>query len=143
MVVGSAFNTKYENKQDTFATGQLIITNGSGLTFDDLSTPIKCNGWFRVRMNISGLTNFPPIAELNQLENTGTAFAINLLLNSNALPVSVVNQVLIDLDSITTGYTGYSGTINLSGQTPSAPPSGAGATAKTNLIGKGFTLITD
>ena len=80
---------------------------------------------------------------MNQLENTGTAFAINLILNNNALPVAVVNQILVDLDTITTGYTGYSGTINLSGQTPAAPPSGAGATAKTNLIGKGFTIVTD
>lgn len=96
-----------------------------------------------MRFNDSGLSNFPPIAELNQLENTGTAFAINLILNQNELPVSVVNQILIDLDTITTGYTGYSGTINLGGQTPSAPPSGAGATAKTSLTTKGFTLITD
>lgn len=143
MVIGSDFNLKYASKQDTYATGQLIITSCTGLTFDDLVTPIQCNGWFRVRFNNAGLTNFPPIASLNQLENTGTAFAINLILNNNALPVSVVNQILVDLDTITTGYTGYSGTIDLSGQTPAAPPSGAGATAKANLTGKGFTMVTD
>ena len=142
-VIGSAFNTKYESKDDTYTTGQLIINGGSNLSFDDTTTPIKCNGWFRVRFNNSGLTDFPPIAQLNQLENTGTAFAINLILNQNELPVSVVNQILIDLDTITTGYTGYSGTIDLVAQTPSAPPSGAGATAKTILATKGFTLITD
>ena len=143
MVIGSAFNTKYAAKLDTYATGNLIITSCTGLSFDDLATPIQCNGWFRVRFNNAGLSNFPPIASLNQLENTGTAFAINLILNNNALPVAVVNQILIDLDTITTGYTGYSGTIDLSAQTPSAPPSGAGATAKANLTGKGFTMITD
>ena len=143
MVLGSDFNTKYALKEDTYATGQLIVTNCTGLSFDDLTTPIQCNGWFRVRFNSAGLTDFPPIASMNQLENTGTAFAINLILNNNALPVAVVNQILIDLDTITTGYTGYSGTIFLSGQTPAAPPSGAGATAKTNLIGKGFTIVTD
>lgn len=143
MVIGSGFNTKYETKEDTYTTGQLIITGGSNLSFDDLTTPIKCNGWFRVRFNSSNLDDFPPIAEMNQLENTGTAFAINLILSANELPVAVVNQILVDLDTITTGYTGYSGTINLSGQTPAAPPSGAGATAKTSLTSKGFTLITD
>ena len=142
-VVGSDFNTKYESKEDTFTTGELIITDGSNLSFEDTTTPIKCNGWFRVRFNDSELTNFPPIAELNQLQNTGTAFAINLILNQNELPVSVVNQILVDLDTITTGFTGYTGTINLASQTPSAPPSGVGATAKTSLTTKGFTIVTD
>lgn len=142
-VIGSGFNTKYESKEDTYTTGELIINQSSTLSFEDTTTPIKCNGWFRVRFNDSGLSNFPPIAQLNQLENTGTAFAINLILNQNELPVSVVNQILVDLDTITTGYTGYSGTINLAGQTPAAPPSGAGATAKTSLTSKGFTIVTD
>jgi len=142
-IIGSPFNTKYESKEDTFPTGQLIITNGSNLSFEDTTTPIKCNGWFRVRFNNSELSSFPPISELNQLQNTGTAFAINLILSQNEFPVSVVNQILVDLDTITTGFTGYSGTINLSNQTPLAPPSGTGATAKTSLTTKGFTIITD
>lgn len=57
----------------------------------------------------------------------------------NNLPIASVNSVLVSLDNA--GIT--NGSVNLSSQIPSAPPSGAGLTAKTNLIGKGWTVITD
>lgn len=51
---------------------------------------------------------------------------------------SDVNTFLIGLDG-----NGLSGGNCLFNETPAAPPSGAGATAKTNLIGKGWTVTTD
>jgi hypothetical protein len=61
-------------------------------------------------------------------------------ISNNQFPISVVNTFLVRVDAA-----GLSGTYtaNTSGQTPSATPSGAGATAKTNLIGRGYTVSTD
>ncbi len=61
--------------------------------------------------------------------------------NGCKLPVSNINSILVVLQSVT--YTGTGGTINLSGQTPTAPPSGVGLTAKTALIAAGRTVTTD
>jgi hypothetical protein len=83
---------------------------------------------------------------MNQYQNAaGSIYRQRLNLPNNNLPVSVVNQILIDMDNASNGFTTYlaGSLIVLSGQTPPAPPSGAGATAKTNLIGKGFSVITD
>lgn len=60
-------------------------------------------------------------------------------LSDNQLPVAVVNSILIALDNA-----GLSnGTVGLQDQTPAAAPTGAGATAVTNLVGKGWTVATD
>lgn len=71
-----------------------------------------------------------------------SAISTNILIlfaQSNKIPASQVNAVLIALDA-----GGVSnGTIQISGQTPAAPPSGAGITAKNNLISKGWTVLTD
>jgi hypothetical protein len=58
---------------------------------------------------------------------------------SQLLPVSSVNGILTDLDS--NGLSG--GTITIDGQTPPAPPSGAGVVALANLNAKGWTVATD
>jgi hypothetical protein len=55
-----------------------------------------------------------------------------------ALSQTSVNNILISLD--TAGQ--LNGTVNLAGGT-SAAPSGAGATAKTSLQGKGWTVVTN
>jgi hypothetical protein len=65
------------------------------------------------------------------------ATLLNLV--GNKLSVSSVNAILQFYDAANTeNYV-----LNLSSQTPSAPPSGAGATAKDNLIAKGWTVTTD
>jgi len=57
----------------------------------------------------------------------------------NKLDVAAVNQALIDLD--TNGkLNGFASFVN---QIPTATPTGAGATAKANLISKGWTVNTD
>jgi hypothetical protein len=62
-----------------------------------------------------------------------------LYLQNNALNVSSVNATLVALDA-----TGFSaGVFALQGQSPAAAPTGAGATAKANLIGRGCTVTTD
>jgi hypothetical protein len=60
-------------------------------------------------------------------------------LDVNQLTVSAVNNILIQLDN--NGL--LNGNCALHNQTPAAPPSGAGATAKANLIGKGWTVNTN
>lgn len=57
----------------------------------------------------------------------------------NNLNVAAINQLLQDLDTngLSNGY------VNTSNQTPVAAPTGAGITAKNNLITKGWTVITD
>jgi len=60
-------------------------------------------------------------------------------LPNNSLSSESVNNILIILDN-----NGLSnGTLKLNGQAPSASPSGAGLTAKNNLIAKGWIVITD
>lgn len=63
----------------------------------------------------------------------------NMNCSINRLTTSQVNDILILLD----GYGLLTGTFDSSGQTPAAPPTGAGITAKNNLIGKGWTVTTD
>jgi hypothetical protein len=62
-----------------------------------------------------------------------------LNLGGNKLNTATVNAILQFYDAANTeNYT-----LNLGSQTPSAPPSGAGITAKDNLIAKGWTVNTD
>jgi hypothetical protein len=81
-----------------------------------------------------GLSVAPTYTGLPLLEQVG--------LNLNNLPVSEVNRVLVQASDT---FTGASGLIDLSGQTPAAPPSGAGLTAKTELEGRtpGWTVTVD
>jgi hypothetical protein len=81
-----------------------------------------------------GLSVAPTYTGLPLLEQVG--------LNLNNLPVSEVNKVL-EQGSAT--FTGTSGIIDVSGQTPAAPPSGAGLTAKAELEGRspGWNVTTD
>lgn len=57
----------------------------------------------------------------------------------NSLSTSDVDAVLVALD----GNGLNNGTVDLSGQTPSAPPTGTGRTAAASLIGKGWTVTVD
>lgn len=82
-------------------------------------------------------------ADRNSITNvTGFASCPNILLfqvSNNLIPVATVNAALVHLDTA-----GLSGGIFLSNaQTPVAAPTGAGATAKTSLLGKAWTATTD
>lgn len=75
-------------------------------------------------INITGLENYPNITVLD--------------IRNNALSASLVNYILTTLDS--NGKVG--GTVYLQGGT-NAAPSGAGITAKANLITKGWIVTTN
>lgn len=115
------------------------------IIWQDTTTPITWNGFSLIKMDGVNMTAFPPILEMNRRQNTigSTTFAINLNLSSNQLSISNINSILVGLDNNSAGKTIFSGTITLSAQTPPAPPSGAGITAKNNLIANGMTVITD
>lgn len=59
--------------------------------------------------------------------------------SNNILPVSNINAILVALDA--SGV--LNGVCTINGQTPAAAPTGAGATAKANLIANGWTVTTD
>jgi hypothetical protein len=115
------------------------------IIWDDTTTPITWNGFSLIKMDGVNMTAFPPILEMNWRQNVvgSTTFSITLNLANNLLPVNNINSILIGLDNASAGKTIFSGTITLSGQTPAAPPSGGGITAKNNLIANGMTVITD
>lgn len=71
--------------------------------------------------------------------NTGGGNLIALDLSAEKLTVSTVNSILSALDNFNRKF----GTLDLSGQTPAAAPTGAGITAKNNLIAKGWSVSTD
>jgi hypothetical protein len=99
--------------------------------------------------SVIGLGTFPSlnrvsissdsISPLASLDISGNPLITSLTVIDCSLPVAVVNSLLVSLDGF--GLSG--GHITLSGQTPAAPPSGAGLTAVTNLLGKGWTVTTD
>ena len=94
--------------------------------------PVDLN-FDRLSLNSVGLTGFD--ANLLGSNNRQMDFA------SNHIPVTDVNAMLTRLDAV--GKTTGSRYFRTSGQTPSAPPSGAGATAKTSLQSKGWTVLID
>jgi Leucine-rich repeat (LRR) protein len=66
----------------------------------------------------------------------------SLLLNNNLMNTTSVNNVLVYLQGVAWTL-GVARTFNSQLQTPTAPPSGAGVTAKTYLQGRGWTVLTD
>ena len=151
ITLASNFNQFYNLKTENGFSGVprfrfFDVLGTNGVLFQDYVTPLQLNGWEIVTFDNCKLTNFPLIGTMNQYQNAaGSIYRQRLNLPTNNLPVSVVNQILIDMDNASNGFTTYlaGSLIVLSGQTPPAPPSGAGATAKTNLISKGFSVITD
>ena len=59
--------------------------------------------------------------------------------SADFLPLTVVNYICIILD----GFGLHNGTLHLQSQTPPAPPTGSGVTAKNSLIAKGWAVTTD
>lgn len=88
---------------------------------------------------LTGLTTLVLSGSATRLiDVTNTPNLTRLDLVNCSLSTSDVNTILIALD----GNGKNSGLTQLS-QTPSAPPSGAGATAKTSLQGRGWTVSTN
>lgn len=125
----------------------------TSLTFSSLTTlnNASISGPFLTTVNLSSVTTGSAEYDINGITITSivlhaaTALPSSCLqfdFTSCALPVAGtggVNDILVKLD----GWGRSNGSIDISGQTPSAPPSGAGATAVTNLIGKGWSVTTD
>lgn len=137
----------------------LYVSSDSALLSD-----LYCNDNQLTDLNLSGFTSLSTLyCDTNQLTNlnisgctslvglyTGNNQLTSLYLDSfnifdircsfNYLPITIINQILVHLNSETTNY----GQADLDGQTPPAPPSGAGITAKTNLqTVKFWTVNTD
>lgn len=86
--------------------------------------------------NCSLLTDITSLFGLTLVKNLST-IQIN-----NALTTAAVNAFLVAMAAnLSVASTGS--TIDLSNQSPPAPPSGAGAAAKTTLQGYGLTVLTD
>jgi hypothetical protein len=117
------------------------------IIWEDTTSGVYWNGFNSITMNGVAMTAFPPIREMNRFQNKApfTDFQITLNLSNNKFSVTTINQILIDLaNNAIAGRTNFfSSTIDLSGQTPAAPPSGAGITAANTLISNGITVITD
>ncbi len=119
------------------------ITSVSGLNNMPALNYLQININNLSALDVSGN---PAMATVVAFSNSLTAFDISsnpniitLNLFGSQLPVSDINNILINLDS----FGLLNGFVRLDGQTPAAPPSGAGAVAKTSLQGKGWTVITD
>jgi hypothetical protein len=126
--------------QKTFA----VVINGNS-TNTDISGKVsaisqigsKCEyfngaGTSNVIQSINSIQEPEPSTNINSIGYARYAF------ENNSIPTSNVNSILESLTSWT-----VTGNLNLSGQTPSAPPSGAGATAVTTLEGLGWTITVD
>lgn len=103
---------------------------------------------FSTALNISAIADISSFSALTSLlcqTNLLTALPnlpatiTTLNCSTNNITTAQINAALIVLD----GYGLLAGTFISNGQTPAAPPSGAGTTAKNNLIGKGWTVTTD
>jgi hypothetical protein len=113
-------------------TGNLEILNHS----------YSGTGYYQIRFNgdVGQITSFEAVMlNISDFDVSKFDRIKSLKLGSNNLTVESVSNILINLDRI--GLT--SGLCYLNNQTPPAPPNSAGQTAKTNLINKGWTVITD
>lgn len=95
---------------------------------------------------ISALSNLSSIAVLNvdnnvltTIDMSGNPLLTGVVISNNKLSQASINASLVALD----GFGLLNGTFNSVGQTPAAPPSGAGAVAALSLQGKGWTVVTD
>ena len=90
----------------------------------------------------AGITALSPAFIQSSLTSGGVFGYFILNLSDNALTASSVNAIL----AACVGQAGdfFDGaTLNLSGQTPPAPPTGQGLTDKATLISAGWTVTTD
>lgn len=130
--------TLYINDSNFLSGGASSITGLSDLT---LCQDLDLDG-----CDISGTVDLSTLSNLvyldvsiNNIENLiisdTSAPIVSLLANDNALTVSSVNDILINLD----GSGVSAGDVNMIDGT-NAAPSGSGVDAAVNLVGKGWTL---
>ena len=131
---------RYEFANIDFDLDLSACTNLAGdIRFNDglaniLTLPSTPNAF-----TVISIVNNPNLGQIDLTGFSGNSSGAGISLFNNGWSAAIVNQTLIDLDA--TGWLGgASGFINI--QNNSAP-TGAGATAKTNLIGKGWLVITD
>lgn len=121
--------------QNNYSFG-ITIGNNPLLTSLDLSTMTIDSPQFDENYSINGLTSLI----LPQLSSTPTEFYSYA--TGNKLPSSNINSLLSDY--VTRYNNGVMPMqIMISGQTPSAPPSGQGITDKATLTNAGFNVTTD
>jgi hypothetical protein len=135
------------NAEQLSITGALFLTAPDyrymtglqGMSFTDcsfLSLPVTTGMSWLVQYVIQrcGIAIAPSFVGLPNITS--------LDLSSNNLPVSEVNRVLQEASA---NFTSNYGSIGIAAQTPSAPPSGAGLTAKAELEGRspGWTVTVD
>jgi hypothetical protein len=154
-VIDAPFNTYFSTRVDQAASNTVLVLQSPNYDsqLQDTVTPINTGDFISVIINMK-LTSFPPIAKIGN-QNIGLLqYRLGILdLTANRFPSAIVNQILIDMDSYITTLIGLGYVfipvgvpnlkIDISNQTPPAPPFGAGIIAKNNLIANGFTVITD
>lgn len=120
-----------------------------GSTVNDFYT-YSCPNLMLIKFAASGNTPFKRmnmgLSDLGYSNFSVLDFGLNNLIfyiNNNSMTAAEINHILVDIDAVATG--GYTGRqIDASGS--NAPPDGSsggydGLTAKSNLEGKGFTVI--
>lgn len=127
---GKIGNLSTFNEQADFASvNQLNFNDGTATAISGLSS---LNSQTLVTLLANG-------SLITTIDISGQQALTDVEFNQSALTVTAVNTILTTLD----GYGLHNGTVDLSGQTPAAPPSGAGAASAANLSGKGWTVTTD
>lgn len=117
------------------------VTNGVSLTYNYIGSGVTGTRnviplllWFTKSIYIPN-SRFVSIGDTSQLPK----FVSILEFQNNLFSTQKVNEILGKL--VNNGLTG--GRINISGQTPAAPPTGQGITDKATLISRGWTVTTD
>lgn len=86
----------------------------------------------------SGVLKFTPALFVNHFPVLN-----NILLRNNRLTTTIVDAIFNDFVANTPESLLHGGTIIINGQTPAAPPTAASLTARTALIGAGWSITTD
>ena len=154
-VIDSPFNTYFSTRVDQAALNTTLVLQSPNYDsqLQDTVTPINTGDFISVIINMK-LTNFPPIAKIGNQNIALLQYKLGILdLTANRFTSARVNQILIDMDNYITTLIGLGYVfvpvgipnlkIDVSNQTPAAPPFGAGIIAKNNLILNGFTVVTD
>ena len=115
---------------------QQLQLYGNRFTSFSLSQPFPANGLGIYVYSNSLLTS----VDLSNITNP-TDRLTSLWFAWSKLPSSEINEILIHCNTIM--VTSKSRGIRLEGQSPPAPPTGAGITAKTSLQAKGAYVVTD
>lgn len=109
--------------------------NLTSVTFPSNSNTFTQIYFYSCDLGYIDFTTIPNATEVN---------SSNIQLQNNNMTAAEVNQILVDLDTNSTGgFTGRSITISGTNAAPDGSSGGYdGSTAKTNLIAKGFTVTT-